>query len=161
MFGLFSKHIAPDIRPLRAEDGAACAALHAQSFAFAWPVSDIEALLAAHSTLGDGAFASKSRDIEGFILARLAADEAEILTLAVHPRKRGQGIAGRLLRVNAAALAARGAKSLFLEVEAENAPALALYRRFGFETVGERKAYYRKADGGMALAFILRRSLTI
>lgn len=161
MFGFFSRTATPDIRPLSADDSGACAGLHALSFAFPWPQTDIEVLLASPSTIGDGAFTAKSGEIEGFILARRAADEAEILTLAVHPRKRGQGLAGRLLRANIAALSAKGAKSLFLEVEAENTPALALYRRFAFETVGERKAYYRKADGGLALAFILRRSLSV
>ena len=52
-----------------------------------------------------------------------------------------------------------GAKSWFLEVEAQNAPALALYRRFGFEQVGERKSYYKTPKGEAAVALILRRSL--
>jgi ribosomal-protein-alanine N-acetyltransferase len=109
--------------------------------------------------VADGAFGARTDDMQGFILARAAADEAEILTIAVTPRRRGRGIAGRLLDANMAALATLGVKSLFLEVEAENHAARALYKRHGFETVGERKAYYRKADGGMAMAYILRKTL--
>ena len=75
------------------------------------------------------------------------------------PKKRGQGIAGKLMRVNMEQLQAAGAKAWFLEVEAQNASALALYKRFGFARVGERKSYYRKPDGDAALAYILRRSL--
>ena len=157
MLGLFGKSVAPAIRPLRAEHSQACAAVHAACFAFPWPQNEIEALLAAPSTIGDGAFGSKAGDLQGFILSRVAADEAEILTIAVLPRKRGRGIAGHLLNANLKILAAKGVKSLFLEVEAENNSALALYKRFAFDIVGERKSYYRKAGGDNALAYIMRR----
>ena len=124
---------------------------------------DIEALLAARSTYADGAFARTARgageELCGFILSRVAADEAEILTVAVSPKRRGEGIAGQLMRANVAQLQQAGAKSWFLEVEAQNTSALALYRRFGFVQVGERRSYYRKADGDAATALILRRSL--
>lgn len=158
MFSLFAKSRSLEIRRLGVGDGADCASLHASAFTFAWPQSDIEALLLAASTVADGAFAGPGA-LQGFVLSRLAADEAEILTIAVAPRRRGRGIGAKLLSANMARLAAAGAKSLFLEVEAENASARALYRRFGFTTVGERKAYYRKADGTAALAYILRRSI--
>jgi ribosomal-protein-alanine N-acetyltransferase len=157
MLGLFGKSFMPAIRPLRAEHSQACAAIHAACFAFPWPQNDIEALLASPSAIGDGAFASKGGDLQGFILSRVAADEAEILTIAVLPRKRCHGIGGRLLDANLSVLATKGVKSLFLEVEAENTSALALYKRFAFEIVGERKSYYRKAGGENALAFIMRR----
>ncbi len=87
------------------------------------------------STVADGAF-GKDRDLQGFMLSRLAADEAEVLTVAVAPRRRGRGIAGRLLQANIARLSRLGAKSLFLEVEAENQAGLALYRRFGIRHGG-------------------------
>jgi ribosomal-protein-alanine N-acetyltransferase len=159
MFGLFAKSFVPAIRPIRAEHGEACAVIHAACFAFPWPQHDIETLLAAPSTLGDGAFGSKTNDLQGFILTQRAADEAEILTIAVLPRKQGQGIAGRLLEAHLGVLAAKGVKTLFLEVEAKNHAALALYKRFAFEIAGERKSYYRKAGGETALAYIMRRSV--
>jgi ribosomal-protein-alanine N-acetyltransferase len=158
MFGLFQKGASPIVTRLGMAHADECAALHAASFSYPWPLADIEALLLASSTYADGAF-GKPNDLQGFILSRLAADEAEILTIAVKPRKRGQGIAGKLMRANMAQLQAAGAKSWFLEVEAQNASALALYKRFGFEQVGERKSYYRKPDGDNALAYILKRSL--
>ncbi len=159
MFGLFEKTFAPQIRRIGAEHGAECAALHAASFAYAWPQDDLESLLLASSTVGEGAFGTKSNDLQGFILSRLVADEGEVLAVAVAPRKRGRGIAGQLLRANIARLSLLGAKTLFLEVEAENQAGLALYRRFAFQVVGERKSYYRKADGSTALAYIMRRSI--
>lgn len=159
MFGLFEKTSAPDVRRINAAHGAACAAIHAACFAFAWPRDDLEALLIASSTVADGAFGSRGEDLQGFMLSRLAADEAEVLTLAVAPRHRGRGIAGRLLHANIARLTVLGARSLFLEVEANNHAAVALYRRSKFVTVGERKSYYRKADGTAALAYIMRRAV--
>ena len=158
MFGLFEKSFGPNLARLRAEHAEEAAAVHARCFTYSWPADDLETLLAATTTYADGAF-GKAGGVEGFILSRLAADEAEILTIAVKPKKRGQGIAGKLMRVNMEQLQAAGAKAWFLEVEAQNASALALYKRFGFEQVGERKSYYRKPDGDAALAFILRRSL--
>jgi ribosomal-protein-alanine acetyltransferase len=158
MFGLFQKSFGPLVSRLGMQHADDCAALHAASFAYAWPAPDIEALLLTSTTYADGAF-GKASELQGFILSRLAADEAEILTIAVKPRKRGQGVAGKLMKANMAQLQAAGAKSWFLEVEAQNVAALALYKRCGFERVGERKSYYRKEDGDAALAYILRRSL--
>jgi len=157
VFGLFQKEI-PRIDALGMEQSEACAALHAASFTFAWPPADLEALLGLRTTFAEGAY-TRDDELVGFILSRLAADEAEILTIAVKPKRRGQGIARRLMDANMARLQAAGARSWFLEVEAQNAAALALYKKLGFERVGERKSYYRTAGGEAATAFILRRSL--
>ncbi len=158
MFNLFGKDHAPVIERMSADDSEEASTLHAQCFTFPWPQDDLEALLTARSTYAEGAY-GKDRELLGFILSRVAADEAEILTVAVRPKRRGQGIAGRLLKANMEELQIAGAKTWFLEVEAQNTAALALYRRFGFEQVGERRSYYRKADGDAATALILRRSL--
>jgi ribosomal-protein-alanine N-acetyltransferase len=91
----------------------------------------------------------------GMVLARVAADEAEILTIAVLPALRRQGIGRALLDAAAAQAAGRGAVALFLEVSAANHPAQALYAACGFERVGHRRRYY--PDGADAL--ILRRPL--
>jgi ribosomal-protein-alanine N-acetyltransferase len=91
----------------------------------------------------------------GMLLARVAAGEAEILTLAVHPAARRRGIAGALLGEAALVARAAGAVELFLEVSAANAAALALYKAAGFATVGRRAAYY--ADRSDAL--VQRRAL--
>ena len=48
---------------------------------------------------------------------------------------------------------------MFLEVATDNAPALALYERFGFVKVGERPGYYRRADETRATAVAMRKSL--
>jgi ribosomal-protein-alanine N-acetyltransferase len=96
----------------------------------------------------------------GFVLARETAGEAEILTLAVAPEARCRGVARKLVQALCAALAARGAESLFLEVACDNHAANALYRRFGFRQMGQRKDYYRHPQSGPARdALILRLDL--
>ena len=47
----------------------------------------------------------------------------------------------------------------FLEVDADNVPAIKLYHRFGFVKVGERAGYYRRPDGKPATALVMRRNL--
>jgi ribosomal-protein-alanine N-acetyltransferase len=79
---------------------------------------------------------------QGFLIARIAGDEAELLTLTVEPAHRQQGLAAALLAEAMRQLRAAGAKQLFLEVERGNTPALRLYDAFGAVRVGRRKAYY-------------------
>ena len=90
----------------------------------------------------------------------MAADEAEILTIAVDPTERKRGVGRELLNEHLQQAAFAGARQLFLEVDEDNAAALALYRRFGFQQVGQRAGYYRRQDGRPATALILRRDLT-
>jgi ribosomal-protein-alanine N-acetyltransferase len=93
----------------------------------------------------------------GMILARAAADEMEVLTLAVIPKVRRQGIGLRLLGAALAHAAERGAQIAFLEVSVGNVAARALYERAGFVPAGLRPRYY--ADGSDAL--VLRRTLAM
>ena len=87
----------------------------------------------------------------GFALWRCIADEAELLTIAVTPEHQNKGI-GRHLMSRWMTEAAQSAESAFLEVAADNGPAVALYRAFGFVTVGRREKYYvRQSVHGDAL----------
>ena len=122
-----------------AADTAPLAALHAASFPDPWDSAAIAALLAT-----PGTFAFHAHD--GFVLARVAAEEGEILTLAVLPAARGKGLGRALLQAAIAHARARGAQSMFLEVGVENPSALALYAGLGFARVGLRKAYLYGKD---------------
>jgi len=113
--------------------------LHRSAFPDPWNDAAICELLA-----GQGVFAFFSQ--QGFVLARTAGGEAEILTLAVMPEARGQGLGRALLKSAASHAATQGAVSMFLEVGADNPAALALYAGLGFERVGLRKGYYRGRD---------------
>ncbi|PJE30157.1 Acetyltransferase [Pseudooceanicola marinus] len=95
----------------------------------------------------------------GFLLGRTTLDEAEILTLAVDPAHRRQGLGRALVAAFEETARARGATIAFLEVAADNAPAIALYLGAGFVRAGRRPRYYRAPDGEMKDAEILRRDL--
>jgi [ribosomal protein S18]-alanine N-acetyltransferase len=92
----------------------------------------------------------------GMLLGRVAADDAEVLTLAVAPAVRRCGIATGLLYAAMAEARSCHATRLFLEVAIANDAARALYGRFGFSEVGQRRRYY--ADGGDAA--LLRMNLS-
>jgi ribosomal-protein-alanine N-acetyltransferase len=151
---------APSIRPARIGDASDMARIHGEGFHRAWSTLEIERLLTDPAVLADAALVGGDDGrLAGFVLSRRAADEAEVLTIAMTTRQRGNGIAGRLLSQHMKTLAYAGTRVLFLEVDEGNDPALALYRRAGFTEVGRRVAYYRKADGSAATALVLRRSL--
>lgn len=134
-----------------AAEAPALAALHEAAFppAERWDAAAIATLLAM-----PGAFGLHAPG-QGFVLARIAADEAEILTLAVAPQARRQGLGGALLAAAMAGAVARGAAAMFLEVSDRNAAARALYAAAGFTEAGRRRRYY--ADGADAL--VLRADL--
>ncbi len=92
---------------------------------------------------------------DGFLLARVVADEAELLTLAVRPQERRKGIGRRLVSEFLSASRSRGATRAFLEVSTENPAAIMLYRAVGFQDAGRRKNYFRAADGPSADALVM------
>lgn len=137
--------------------GALLAALHRTAFppAECWDAAAMEAVLAMPGVLvGLGRMGDEPVP-DGFIIGRVAADEAEILTLAVAGPARRRGMGRALLDWMEGQVAARGAARLILEVSAANAAAQALYRGVGFSEIGRRRAYY--PDGADAL--VLERAL--
>jgi ribosomal-protein-alanine N-acetyltransferase len=147
------------IRPLRPEKAEACARLHAEGFAHPWSTEEVAQLIAGSTTLAAAALDPANGRLRGFILSRLAADEAEILTVAVETASRRKGVGRALIGEALRQASNAGAKTMFLEVGKDNAPALALYERLGFVKVGERAGYYRRADGTRAAAVIMRKAL--
>ena len=138
------------------EAAAELGACHARSFDSPWSAGDIETLLAA-----PGGYALAARDdagVRAFLLARAIVGEAEILTLAVDPPRRRQGLARALVEAAAGAAVAAGAEAMFLEVAADNLAAIGLYGAAGFERVGLRRGYYAR-PGGAVDALVLRRTL--
>lgn len=150
----FSAPAAPSIAPLETAHSRRLAEIHAGAFARPWSALDFERLLVERSVIGDGLFLGAGV-AQGFSLSRIAADEAEILTIAIAPAARGKGHSRPLLERHLDALARRGVARLHLEVDEGNAPALALYRRFGFTQSGRREGYYLKTDGSRATALTM------
>jgi [ribosomal protein S18]-alanine N-acetyltransferase len=122
------------------------ARLHAECFTQPppWPASAFEGFLGAPGV-------QLIARAHGFLLGRVIMDEAEILTLAVSPGARRQGLGGALLAEFLHAAQARGALHAFLEVAADNTAARALYAQAGFVEAGIRRGYYASASGCPAI----------
>jgi len=132
--------------------------LHRAAFAplgeRAWTRQEIAELLASPGV--GGRLLELVGKAIGFALHRHVADEAEVLTIAVDPDRRRQGAGRALLDSVIAQARISGARSLFLEVGADNPAARALYRQAGFETVGSRTGYYRRGAGPSVDALVMR-----
>jgi [ribosomal protein S18]-alanine N-acetyltransferase len=131
-----------DVRLAGPGDAAIMAALHAACFARSWDAGAMAQFLGAPGCLSILASTAEGEPPQGLLIARRAGDEAELLTLAVHPTHRRFGLARALLGAAMDALSASGVKQLFLEVEEENAPARGLYESLGANAIGRRPGYY-------------------
>ncbi|MBR5904471.1 MAG: ribosomal protein S18-alanine N-acetyltransferase [Alphaproteobacteria bacterium] len=82
----------------------------------------------------------------GFIVYRIAVDEAEIITIGVNPELRRQGIATAMLGIIEKTIKNQGVKKIFLEVSSINIPAQKLYENYGYKNIGIRPKYYDGID---------------
>lgn len=149
------------IETMAPRDLEAAAAIHREDFLRPWGEDEFDALLKQDTVFGfvareSGHGASRPA---GFVLARLAAGEGEILTVAVARDRRRLGLGWRLMDAVLRALHAERAEALFLEVDETNAAALALYRRMGFVQVGRRPGYYPTDGKPASGALVMRRDL--
>jgi ribosomal-protein-alanine N-acetyltransferase len=138
-------------------DAVPIAALHAMSFRRGWSDEEVEQMLIDRAVTAHRAMLG--RTFAGFIMSRSAADEAEILSVAVARQAQGRGLARQLLTLHLRRLAGMGSRAVFLEVDEHNAPAIKLYARAGFREVARRPNYYPLPDGATAAALVLRRDM--
>jgi [ribosomal protein S18]-alanine N-acetyltransferase len=148
----------PVVEPATQRDTARLAQLHGASFHRGWGEGEFEAMLSERNTLVHRL--RLGRKLIGFAVSRIAADEAEILSIAVDAGHRGRGLSRNLLLTHLGHLAGRGVRSIFLEVEENNAPARRLYERTGFTVIGRRERYYKQPDGEQWNALLMRRDLS-
>jgi [ribosomal protein S18]-alanine N-acetyltransferase len=146
------------VEPAQTRDADDLARIHRQGFFRGWPREEFSSFLAEASTPAYIACDAKRR-IAGFALLRLAADEVELLTIAVDPKWRGKHVGQALMRAAFADLLMSPAKRMFLEVDEQNAAAIRLYEREGFARIGARKGYYPRPDGSAATALVMARDL--
>lgn len=142
--------------PERAEE---IAALHARLFDPPW---DAPSIASSIEHPGSSSFIAQVREpamLVGFVIGRLAADEAEILSIGVAPEWQRRGVGRRMVEGLVRAARRAEAKRLFLEVASDNLAAGALYGSLGFVPVGGRKGYYQRADGSKVDAIILALAL--
>ena len=98
-------------------------------------------------------------DAKSFVLGRVIADEAEVLTLATLPALQGQGLATTQLAAFVETVKQLGAARLFLEVAADNEAAQALYNKANFTIAGHRPNYYQRQDGMWVDAIVMEKAL--
>jgi len=134
----------------------AMARLHARAFADQrpWTATEFAGLLESRHTV-------LMADPMGFLLGRVLAGEAEVLTLAVDPDAQRQGRARRLLAQFLTDAAAQNATQAFLDVAADNTPARALYLQAGFREASRRRGYFPRAQGPAADAIVMARDLPV
>jgi ribosomal-protein-alanine N-acetyltransferase len=146
------------VEPATPADAPRLAELHGASFHRGWGEGEFEGMLRESNTLVHRL--RMGRKTIGFAVSRMGADEAEILSIGIEPRHRGQGLSHKLLLTHLGHLAGRGVRTIFLEVEESNRPAIRLYERSGFMLVGRRERYYRQAGGEQLNALLMRRDLS-
>lgn len=138
------------------------AQIHAAAFGRAWSGEEFAALLGDRGVFAVGLSHQSvfsGRRLAGFVLVRVVADEAEILTIAVRPAWRGRGYGRMLMDEALRRLHRAGAATCFLEVDRANAPAVSLYRSLGFSVTGERRNYYQASAPGAGTALVMRLQL--
>jgi len=129
------------IRPARAADIAAVAAIEREVFADPWSANDFQECVAGGVLFS---VATARAAVAGYVVAHHAADEGEILNLAVTPLHRRRGLGRALVRHVLGRLARRMVKIVFLEARQSNTAARRLYESLGFVGVGRRPGYYRR-----------------
>ena len=135
------------------------ARLHAQAVPDAWPEPAFSSLLSRPEVFVLLGATHDVGDAQGFILIRIAADEAEVLTFCVAEAARRVGLGTALLKAACGMVRQRGCVQVFLEVSQENRSAFALYQKCGFAIVGRRTAYYR--HGTLAAdAIVMRKPIS-
>jgi ribosomal-protein-alanine N-acetyltransferase len=130
----------PSLSEATPGDAADLSALHGASFHRGWSEDEFERLLLDRAVVAHRAMLG--RQLAGFIISRIIAGEAEILSVAVASSRRGKGLAREMLNLHLRRLAGLGTRTVFLEVGEGNVPANRLYERAGFRMVGRREGYY-------------------
>lgn len=133
---------------------AEMAALHALCFTTPRPWSETEI-----AELLSNRFCFAINAVSGFLLGRVVAGEAELLTIAVDPAARNQGIGTGLMQEFLTQAATRGADSVFLEVADFNTSAQRLYLASGFTETARRRGYYHAPDGTRSDAILMARAI--
>lgn len=139
----------PSVRPMTPADVAAVADLEVEAFVDPWPPAVFFEELAlparGYFVVEDG---GKMVAYGGLMLID---EDAHIMTIAVTPSRRREGLGTRVMLALCDAALERGARHLTLEVRETNDAATALYERFGFASVGRRPRYYQDKEDAIIM----------
>ena len=118
--------------------------LHGACFKEIWNEKSISEILKMVGAIGFIISTEEERP-EGFILLRVTADEAEIISIGVIPAARKKGLASRLLKKSIESAILNKTTKMFIEVAENNKAAISLYKTFGFRSIGKRPGYYKRS----------------
>ncbi|SER50540.1 ribosomal-protein-alanine N-acetyltransferase [Faunimonas pinastri] len=150
------------VRPATDADLDVLAEIHADSFRRGWSEEEFDDLLRQprmHALVAEHRGALGRVTKAGFILYRIAADEAEVISVAVCQACRRRGVARKLIEEALRHLYSERVADLHLEVEEGNNAAISLYRSLEFEETGRRPDYYRQGQMAARGALVMRRKV--
>lgn len=136
--------LALDFVPMETADLEWIAAQDRELYPFPWSAQNFaDSIVAGYGcwTLFEGG------ERAGYAVLMMVLDEAHILNISVSKARQGLGLGRRLLDHLGAVARAAGGRQMFLEVRPSNTPALVMYGKAGFETIGRRKGYYPAVNG--------------
>ncbi len=145
------------IRSVGREAAELLAEIHTQCFPHYWDkdaFNDFFSVAHTHALIAD------IGQTAGMVVYRLNFEQSDIITIAVLPQFRRQGIAHRLMDRVLEDVAARGVENLFLDVEEGNQPAISLYEGLGFSHQRRRRQYYRQSDGTCTDALVMSKKFS-
>lgn len=143
------------IRAMHSSDLKAVAEVERAAYGYPWSLGIFrDCLLAGYHCI----VLDAGGEIIGYGIMSIAASEAHLLNICVHPRRQQLGYGRQLLESLLGRARQADADSMFLEVRPSNAIALELYRSVGFRQIGVRPAYYQ-AQGGREDAVVLAMKL--
>ncbi len=139
------------IRVMQSADLKAVAVVEKAAYVYPWSLGIFrDCLLAGYHCM----VLDMDGHIVGYGIMSIAAGEAHLLNICIHPDWQGVGLGRRMLNSLLSRAELAGAQTVFLEVRPSNAVALSLYHSVGFRHVGVRAGYYQ-AEGGREDADVL------
>ena len=127
-------------RAMTQEDADAVAEIEEKSFAMPWKREDF--WHEAKNELATYIVGELDGKIVAYAGAWVSFNQAEVMSVAVEPEYRAQGVGTILFGELIKAVKARGATAITLEVRPSNTAAIKLYKSFGLRSIGRRKGYY-------------------
>lgn len=145
-------------RPVGQEAAPALVEIHAEAFANYWNIHDFNDFFSVANTFAW--LAEAEGQAVGMVVLRVVHEQADIITIAVRPGWRRQGIARALMDKAIEKAIEMKAESLFLDVENGNSAAIGLYSALGFAQISRRRLYYRQKDGSYTDALVMSLKLS-
>lgn len=142
-------------RKMLPKDAAAVELVEKECFAIPWSRESFWEEAAKKDAYYLLAVDDEGDKVIGYVGVWLIFDEGHITNVALIPDYQGQGIASAMIKNIIAIIGEKGINSMTLEVRPSNKPALKLYEKFGFKSVGRRPHYYEDNDEDAEIMWLI------